>query len=457
MSIGLGAVFLLGVRAAWFFTIDDASITFRYSDNLAAGNGPVWNVDGNPVEGFTNFLWVVWHAPFAWLGLDLPTVAKLTSVLAGAATLVLLARYCLRRSGIVAALVAGGAYVVFLPTYFHITGGLETAAFAALVLRAVIVGLYALERRPVRVWEPPLLLLLAGMLRPDGVLAALPAFTAWLWISRRDRRVWLWTAAAVAAGLGYFAWRWTYYGYPFPNTFYVKFGNVTAGTLWLDRTAWLFAPFLTLTVYLVLRERTRQAGLLLCGTVALTYLTYLMSGPTMDYLHRFAFHAFPVLCLGTGLAVGTVRRRRLASGFGIVAVSWVAIAGVQTPDLGLIANYGPDLARAHVPIGQGLARADVPDTYRTIAVHDAGATPYYSSWRTIDYIGLNDETIAHGADVTRFVTNARPTVIVVRSIMRPAPGTAYGMSVPVATRGYEHIATVQMRQSYYLHVYALPE
>ena len=38
--------------------IDDAYITFRYSRNLAEGLGPVWNA-GDPVEGYTNFLWML--------------------------------------------------------------------------------------------------------------------------------------------------------------------------------------------------------------------------------------------------------------------------------------------------------------------------------------------------------------------------------------------------------------
>lgn len=149
---------------------------FRYSDNLAAGDGPVWNVGEDPVEGFTNFLWMVWHAPFA---LDLPLVAKLTSF-------------------------AAGAYVVFVPTYFHVTGGLETIAFAALLPRAVIGGLRAINGQPIRAWEPPLLLVLAGMLRPEGVLAALPAFAAWLWTVRRDRKTWAWTAGAAVLGGAHF-------------------------------------------------------------------------------------------------------------------------------------------------------------------------------------------------------------------------------------------------------------
>jgi hypothetical protein len=457
VAAGLGMLFLIGVRAAWFFTIDDAFITFRYSANLANGHGPVWNVGEDPVEGFTNFLWMLWHAPFALLGLDLPTVAKLTSLVAGAAILVMLVRYGHRRGGLVAALVAGGAFVLFLPTYFHITSGLETVAFAALVLRAVVVGLTALDGRPVRAWEPPLLLVLAGMLRPDGVLAALPAFAVWFWLARRDKRTWLWSAGAAAVGLGYFAWRWSYYGHPFPNTFYVKFGNVHAGQLWLETTVVLLAPLLALTAFLVVRKQTRQAGVLLCATVVTAYATYVVSGPTMDYLYRFAFHAFPVLCLGAGLAAGTLPWRWLGAAAGVLAAGWVAVAGVQAPDLGTVANYGPDLARAHIPIGQGLARADVPAGRRTLAVHDAGATPYYSGWTTIDYIGLNDEPIAHGADPTDRIIQAHPTVIVVRSLNGHRPGTAYGVHITKVIQGYQQVATIRMRANYYLHVFALPQ
>lgn len=456
-AAALGVVLLIGTRAAWFFVIDDAYITFRYSDHLAAGNGPVWNVGEDPVEGFTNFLWMLWHTPFAWLGLDLPVVAKLTSLAAAALTLGMLVRLCWQRGGIVAALTAGGAFVLFLPTYFHITSGLETVAFAALVLRIVITGLHALDGRGVRTWEPPLLLVAAGMLRPEGVLAALPAFAIWLWLRRRDRAAWAWTAGAALVGAGYFGWRWSYYGHLFPNTFYVKFGNVTAGARWLEVTVQVLAPMLALTLLLVARRATRGAGLLLTATVATTYLTYVVSGPTMDYLYRFAYHAFPVLCLAAGLAAGSIGRRWLGIGVGAVAAGWVAVTGVQAPDLTTIVNYGPDLSRAHVAIGHGLADVDIPAEDRTIALHDAGAIPYYSGWTTLDYIGLNDEAIAHGADPTTAVVDDHATVFIVRSSVPAPPGTAFGVHVPTATEGYQRIAVVPMRANYYLNVYVLPE
>ena len=55
------------LRDAW--TCDDAYIVFRYAKNLVDGLGLVFNA-GERVEGFTNFLWVLWTAPAFALGVD---------------------------------------------------------------------------------------------------------------------------------------------------------------------------------------------------------------------------------------------------------------------------------------------------------------------------------------------------------------------------------------------------
>ena len=56
---------------AWHFDFlcDDAFISFRFARHLAEGEGLVFNLGpGRPVEGYTNFLGVVWCALFEWLG-----------------------------------------------------------------------------------------------------------------------------------------------------------------------------------------------------------------------------------------------------------------------------------------------------------------------------------------------------------------------------------------------------
>src|SRR5688572_25266220 len=56
----LATTFLLGAHAwAYRFLTDDAFISFRYARNLARGAGLVFNPGEAPVEGYTNFLWVL--------------------------------------------------------------------------------------------------------------------------------------------------------------------------------------------------------------------------------------------------------------------------------------------------------------------------------------------------------------------------------------------------------------
>jgi hypothetical protein len=453
----LGLAFLVGVWSTWAFIVDDAYITYRYSRHLAEGYGPVWNIGEDPVEGFTNFAWMLWHAPFAAVGTPLAVVSKATSSLCGGLTLWLLLRGDGTEGWRLGGPVAAAAFALFLPTYFHVTAGLETVAFAAVLLRGVLIGLRAQRGEAIRSWEPVALLLLAGMLRPEGALAALPMFVWWLLRRRADRSAWAWSAVGLLVGTGYFLARWAYFGQLFPNTFYVKFGNVSAGSSWMLATLWTVAPLLLLSSTLLLKARSRPAGIIILGTTLLTYAPYAASGPSMDYLHRFAFHAFPVLCLGAGLAVSAWRRPRTGALTGLLAVVWVAVMGATSQDLPVIANYGTDLQRAHVAIGRGLARADVPVDARTVAVSDAGAIPYFSGWTTTDYMGLNDESIAHGADVTATVEAAQPTVIVVSSHTPRAPLRLDKLIVHQVTDGYVQVASVQMRADYWQVVFASPQ
>ncbi|EID54125.1 hypothetical protein [Saccharomonospora xinjiangensis] len=466
LILGLVAVFLVGTWAAIEFTVDNAYITFRYSENLADGHGPVWNVGEDPVEGFTNFGWMLLLSVFAALDWNLDDVAKLLSALIGLATGGMLVRHGHRLGSWPAALIAGTTFVVFLPTYFHVAAGLETVAFAAVVLRATLVGLDALAGRTVRVWEPPLLVLVAGMLRPEGAFVAALPLAVWLWQRRRDRVAWFWTGLTAAVGLGYFAWRWSFYGYPLPNTFSVQFGKLDSGLRWVEDTAVVFGPLVLLTGVLLVPRATRRAATLLLAVVGATYLTYALSGPSMDYLHRFAYHAFPVLCLGAGLGVSAIAtrlggraslQRALAAATGALTVAWAGLWGVLSGELPLIANYGVDLERTHVAIGKALADTDVPQRARSLAVHDPGAIPYFSGWRTVDYLGLNDEAVAHGADPTAVVREAEPTVIVVTASGPYVPGTVHGLRVVEATSGYEYVGKVQMRDGYWLNLFVLPE
>ncbi len=62
-------VFTLHSLLFFDWIIDDAGISFAYARNFADGNGLVSQPGVPPVEGYSNFLWVVLLAPFFALGL----------------------------------------------------------------------------------------------------------------------------------------------------------------------------------------------------------------------------------------------------------------------------------------------------------------------------------------------------------------------------------------------------
>ncbi|MEN9937780.1 MAG: hypothetical protein RLZZ387_4359, partial [Chloroflexota bacterium] len=116
---------------------DDAFISFRYSQNLVAGNGLVYNV-GERVEGYTNFLWTMLAALALALGAEIVVTTYLAGVILALA--LVLSTYAVGRWllgpgwALVAALLV--ATCQSLLVYTARGGGLETGLFALLALLA---------------------------------------------------------------------------------------------------------------------------------------------------------------------------------------------------------------------------------------------------------------------------------------------------------------------------------
>jgi len=81
--IGLPFIlYLLHVLLFGEWIIDDAGISFAYTRNLVQGYGLVSQAGLEPVEGYSNFTWVILFVPFFWLNLFHPIlIPKLISIL----------------------------------------------------------------------------------------------------------------------------------------------------------------------------------------------------------------------------------------------------------------------------------------------------------------------------------------------------------------------------------------
>src|SRR5262249_23639664 len=113
---------------SWF--TDDAFISFRYAQNLVAGDGLVYNL-GEPVEGYPNFLWTMLAALALRLGGDPVFLSYVAGVILALAILLLTYWQARRLLGpgwaLVAALLVASSQSLLV--YTARGAGLETGLF----------------------------------------------------------------------------------------------------------------------------------------------------------------------------------------------------------------------------------------------------------------------------------------------------------------------------------------
>ncbi len=402
------SVVLLFLHAySYNYVVDDAYISFRYARNLASGDGLVFN-PGERVEGYTNFLWVIITALGMQAGLDPVPLSKALCFAFSALTLLAIYRYAREVFGLrgpvrlLAVLLTAASPAVAVWSL----GGLETTFFSLLVTLAVLSHMKSLRRGEVPL-RSSAALLLASLTRPEGLLFAAILFADLLRTRPGARRAALWLMPFAAGYLPYFIWRYSYYGYLFPNTFYAKtgggLGHASRGLAYVkdyfvSPNGWLYVLAL---LPLFLGRRKWGLPLVVCGLWVV--YTVLVGGDGLA-MHRFFVPVIPLLFL---LVAGGLDEfaGRLASwrgrGAAGAAVAVVIAAGLLSTFYPSVSSPGRDFVMEDrirvqgnwVPIGKWLRGYAKPG--ESVAVTAAGALPYYSGLYTIDMLGINDVHIAH--------------------------------------------------------------
>ncbi len=411
--------------------VDDAMTSMQYAKQLALGNGLVFNV-GERVEGYTNFLWVVFMTPIYWLsthlGFHFVSAVNVCNIALASANLLLVWMLARRWLGDThpAVWLAVGLCVVDNSYAVWAILGLEVHFLALFMLLA----LWACSSdSPRRFWGLGFALLGAHLTRPDAglfcavILAnqALDAGLAW----RRGQRSEAASRAlgtATAAGIWivaygvYFYIRYRYYGLLFPNTFYVKLGGPidawARGLVYLrgflDERA--YAPLLVLLAALALKHPVVRA-LFAYNLLHALYVVYV--GGDFFAGHRFFVPEIPQLALLAAVGVAAGWQRFIDSGGqerlkglqlegkrlrNALVVAALALLGIvlqrgltRGPLVGEVLAWGRDLTNQtklfrwlgeHKPEGASVATCLI------------GHTGFYSSARVIDMCGIIDPETA---------------------------------------------------------------
>ncbi len=234
VHVGILALLIIGSVAHGLvfsiYYIEDAGISVAYARNFIEGEGWVTFAGGERVEGFSNPLWTWLIAAWMALGVNGWTSVKIMGGVFGAITLpltYLVTREC--RPGkddhlnLLPPLFLAAHTVVAVWNY----SGLENSLFSVLLVGgAWRVLVESRQNRSMAFpWSAALFLMLA-MTRPEGIVYAAVAGFFRLVAAVRDRNfvtpILAWLAVFFGPFLVYSAWRYSYFAWEFPNTYYAK-------------------------------------------------------------------------------------------------------------------------------------------------------------------------------------------------------------------------------------------
>ena len=382
--------------------IDDAYVSFRYAQNLVEGHGIVFN-PGERVEGYTNFLWVLLVAAAMKVGLDPELAARVLGGAFALGTIVVIAGWPAIRGGprwltwLAPALLAGSPVANLWAVH-----GLETAMFTFWVTLGMRSAAHATDdgRWP---GAAGLWFALATWTRPEGVLffGATAVYGLVTCPQGAQWRLASFSAAYFALAGSFWLWRWSYYGYFLPNTFYAKVG---ASEAVIRRGVGYVAAFLLrphALIFLLLlpaaaRARVDRSIRYPLWMAAVTLAAVAALGGDSFPGFRFLVPICPVLYWLVQSGAAEVRERlpRLRAGLALALLAAVAAHLAALHSAAERERRGSDEFVARMRLVAEALRSQLPPTTK-IALNPIGAVPYFSGLYAYDMIGLTDEHIAH--------------------------------------------------------------
>jgi len=462
--IGLLAVAVLAANASYYypFLADDALISLRYVQRFLHGHGLTWT-DGRPVEGYSNFLWMMLAAAFGATGLDLIRSVQVLGFLASAAVVVALCFGFLRgtRRSTVCVAIGSLAWVLSGPAGAWTLAGMEPPLVACLLAWSLVLILRLADRVEAapRSWLlPGFLLGCLGLTRPDGPLFSL-VIGSWLLVRGRFRgSAWRQSACLlslpVAMFLGQLLFRRAYYREWLPNVAYVKISpsttHLAAGFQYVLHGLASLRPLpelsLAALVFLCLHRETRSRGFLLLSAAAawLFYLVFLVGGDIFGAWR----HLIPVLVLF--ILADLLALQFLQSSWLLAPKKWVPLGALLfawyvydqfTNERNVWAKSDQWAWNGRV-VGLTLKHG-FADSRPLLAVTAAGCVPYWSELPCLDLLGLNDYTLArtrpagwgqgwigHEVGDSRYVLSLQPDLMLFGTPGGQAPLYVYGRDMP---------------------------
>ncbi|AZA89305.1 Uncharacterised protein [Chryseobacterium nakagawai] len=430
-------IFSLGCFYYFPFFSDDSLISLRYAQRFIEGKGLTWN-DGQPVEGYSNLLWVLGLSALGKLGMDLILAARVLGIVCSLGTIGSILYY-FRNKNIQKEYVFLGVVLLVTTPSFAVwaIGGLEQPLYVLLLALILIEVSKIINDKNFRtIYLLSFWLGLLTLTRPDGFLFTLLTSGFLLVTCKKSKKQFITIGMATAIIpslflLGQLVFRYNFYGELVPNTALVKvkvtIHHILRGGFYNFKAFFstlLLSGLGGLSLYYLVRKELLFGYYLLVLTAAWVGYVTLVGG---DIFPAFRHYYVVLILFVFSIILGLQYFKKINLTSKKVSLSLIFLIVINA----FIQSIIPDNQRATderwefrgMKLGETLKKTFPNSTL--VAVTAAGCIPYSSELPIVDMLGLNDYyiprhppknfgngSLAHELGDANYVMNRNPDIII---------------------------------------------
>ncbi|WP_407330985.1 hypothetical protein [Enterovibrio sp. 27052020O] len=392
---------------------EDAYILFIYAENLANGHGISYYQGGSNAEGATDFLWMILLSLFNMLGFDTAIAAGILNSLGIAVTTAVLMSFFTKEYRFL--FVVPLSLVLWTSDVTAASiAGFSTGFYTSLV--AIIFWIIANNNKQT-IYFLPLVSIVMGLIRPDGVIIGVVATIVGLFLVRENgqkiERYLKFVVLAAAIGISYFIWRYSYFGLLLPLPLYVK--NTSSALLpgLASHKDWFGQNYILIFSALSLLAFSKYRKILLLASIPVLTLFFILTFVTLSQNISHRFQA-PVVVLCILIISFQLSKLRLENKHLVASFLLVSALVVYDNVMALKLDIQDLLAKVYINYLPNNLKDDVKSE-TVITLSEAGRFAYWVGGKKIDLVGLNTpEAALDGASVD-LMERASPDVIFIHT------------------------------------------
>lgn len=397
---------------------EDAYILYIFSESLARGNGISYFQGGMPAEGATDFLWMAVLGALNFAGMDTAIAAAILNGM-GLSIITVIAMLIAHEKIEERLLVFFGIIITLIVISSQIANaslaGFSTGFYCSFVAMIFYI-LYS--RRVSLLILLPILSILIGLIRPDGVIIGVVSSLIGMYFAYQSgltKKYLACSVACVAVGLLYFLWRYSYFGLPLPLPLYVKGASSSLLPGLKPNIDWASKnKYLGIVALLALIPPSGRWKIVLASTpIVMLFISLIFATQSQNVAFRFQGPGTTLLILWLSICLPEIMKYRKlnkiyyrASLLAGLILSY-AIISYASKTAGMTdylkntdyINYFP----------YHFAKSFDEDT--VIALTEAGRFAYWVKGKKYDLVGLNTPEVAVRKSSPDYIKRINPDII----------------------------------------------